>query len=107
MMRKFVWLSALALSACGAPVAEIVTSVRHVASTEPYGDNARMHIFLFDPDAPRSFDDRKAIARRAIRLEPGCAWVDAPDNVLKDAIAKQGARFEDRVFVAPLKCSRT
>ena len=110
-MRPLAALGLVALAtlaACAPPVTEPLATARHVASNEPYGsDGARMHLFIFDPNAPRSLADRKAIARRAIALEPGCAWVDAPDTVLLDATARQGARYEETLLVAPLRCSRT
>lgn len=105
-MRRLILLSALALSACA--TADLTTSVRHVPSNTPYGDDgARMHLFVFDPTRPRSLDDRKSIARRAIRREPGCRWVDAPDEVLIAATRAQGARYADTLLVAPLICRRT
>ncbi len=97
-----------ALVACSAPVQDIAATARHVPSNVAYGsDGARMHLFVFDPNEPRSLSDRKAIARRMIAIEPGCAWVDAPDSVLIEETAKQGARFADTMLVAPLRCSRT
>lgn len=101
------WLC-LGLAACGVPVTEPLATARHVPSNEVYGsDGARMHLFIFDPDEPRSLAARKDIAQRTIALEPGCAWVDAPDNVLIDATARQGDRFTETLLVAPLRCSRT
>lgn len=98
----------LTLVACGAPVTEPLATARHVPSNETYGtEGARMHLFIFDPDEPRSLGARKDIARRTIALEPRCAWVDAPDDVLIDATARQGARYTDTLLVAPLRCSRT
>ena len=96
-----------ALAGCAAPVADITSTARHVPSNVAYGnDGARMHLFVFDPNEPRSLADRKEIARRTIALEPGCAWVDAPDDVLIEATRSQGARFTDTMLVAPLRCSR-
>lgn len=101
-------LAALSLTACGAPVADITAKARHVPSNVAYGtDGARMHLFIFDPNEPRTLADRKLIAQRTIALEPGCAWVDAPDSVLVDETEKQGERFVDTMLVAPLRCSRT
>ena len=101
-------LTCLTLAACGAPVTEPLATARHVPSNEVYGsDGARMHLFIFDPNAPRSLEARKDIARRTIALEPGCAWVDAPDDVLREATARQGERFTETLLVAPLRCSRT
>ena len=95
------------LAGCAAPVADITSTARHVPSNVAYGnDGARMHLFIFDPNEPRSLADRKAIARRTIALEPGCAWVDAPDDVLIEATKSQGARFTETMLVAPLRCSR-
>lgn len=106
-MRRLALLLLL-LAACGAPATEPLTTARHVPSNDAYGeDGARFHLFIFDPARPRSLADRKAIARRQIALEPRCAWVDAPDDVLIAATAKQGARYEDTLLVAPLRCSRT
>lgn len=96
------------LAACGAPVSETLTTVRHVPSNVPYGDEgARLHLFVFDPSEPRSLADRKAIARRQVALEPSCAWVDAPDDVLVAETRKQGDRYAETMLVAPLRCSRT
>jgi len=96
----------LSLAGCAATVADITATARHVPSNVIYGDDgARMHLFVFDPNEPRSLNDRKSIARRTIVLEPSCAWVDAPDAVLVDATATQGARFTDTMLVAPLRCS--
>ena len=101
-------LALAALAGCGAPITEITASARHVPSNVAFGDDgARMHLFVFDPSEPRPLSDRKAIARRAIALDPGCAWVDAPDNVLIEATKTQGARFTETMLVAPLRCSRT
>jgi hypothetical protein len=100
-------LCLLALAACGAPIGDIATTVRHVPSTVPYGSDARLHLFIFDPSKPRSLSDRKAIARRSIALEPSCAWVDAPDSVLIEETARQGERYTNTMLVAPLRCSRT
>ncbi|MBT8460045.1 MAG: hypothetical protein HKP37_08020 [Boseongicola sp.] len=101
-------LALAALAGCAAPVADITATARHVASNVAYGnDGARMHLFIFDPNVPRSLADRKAIARRTIALDPGCAWVVAPDDVLIEATKTQGARFTDTMLVAPLRCSRT
>lgn len=94
---------ALALSAC-AP-ADLTTSVRHVASTKLYGDDARFHLFIFDPATPRDFDERVGLARRAIAREVGCAWVDAPDNVLRAETERQaGTLRRDTLLAAPLRC---
>ena len=98
----------LALAACSAPVADLTATARHVPSNVAYGqDGARMHLFIFDPNEPRSLEDRKAIAQRMITLEPACAWVPAPDDVLVTATATQGAQFTETMLVAPLRCSRT
>ena len=107
-MNKLAIGSALiALTGCAAPVTEIATTARHVPSNVPYGnDGARMHLFIFDPSEPRSLSDRKTIAKRMIALEPGCAWVDAPDRVLAEATREQGERFKDTMLVAPLRCGR-
>lgn len=107
MRRVLSILALLAVTACGAPVSEPLATARHVPSNEVYGsDGARMHLFIFDPNEPRSLAARKAIARRTIALEPGCAWVDAPDEVLADATRRQGERYAETLLVAPLRCSR-
>ncbi|MBT8425995.1 MAG: hypothetical protein KJO67_13545 [Silicimonas sp.] len=107
-MKRILPVALLALAACAEATTEPLTSVRHVPSNVPYGqEGARLHLFIFDPSQPRSLDDRKAIARRQIALEPRCAWVDAPDAVLVDETRKQGERFTDTMLVAPLRCSRT
>ena len=96
-----------ALAGCAAPVADITSTARHVPSNVAYGnDGARMHLFVFNPNEPRSLADRKEIARRTIALEPGCAWVDAPDDVMSEATRSQGSRYTDTILVAPLRCSR-
>lgn len=98
----------LTLAACGVPADDPMATARHVSSNEVYGTNgARMHLFIFDPNVPRSLAERKAIARRVIAEEPGCAWVDAPDAVLVEATARQGERYTDTMLVAPLRCTRT
>ena len=108
MRAAIMGIPVLTLAACASPTPEPLATARHVPSNEPYGrDGARMHLFVFDPNAPRSLDERKAIARRTIALEPGCAWVDAPDEVLLAATRAQGAAYEDTLLVAPLRCSRT
>ena len=95
--------AALALSAC-AP-ADLTTSVRHVASTKLYGEDARFHLFVFDPAEPRPFAERVGIARRAIAREIGCAWVDAPEDVLRAETERQaGALRRDTLLAAPLRC---
>lgn len=107
-MKRLLPLALVALAACAETVTEPLTTVRHVPSNVAYGqDGARLHLFVFDPSEPRSLDDRKAIARRQIALEPRCAWVDAPDSVLIEETRKQGARYADTMLVAPLRCSRT
>lgn len=107
-MKRLSLALLVALAACGAPVGDLGVSVRHVASNDVYGnDGARFHLFIFDPSEPRSLEDRKAIAKRKITLEPRCSWVDAPDEVLIEATRAQGARYVDTVLVAPLRCSRT
>ncbi|SMX22818.1 hypothetical protein BOA8489_00916 [Boseongicola aestuarii] len=106
-VRISLAIALLALAGCAAPVVEPAATARHVPSNVAYGnDGARMHLFIFDPNEPRSLADRKAIARRTIALEPSCAWVDAPDDVLIEATNSQGARFIETMLVAPLRCSR-
>ena len=105
-MRRLPLFILLGLAACAETTTEPLTTVRHVPSNVAYGSDARMHLFVFDPSRPRSLADRKAIARRQIALEPGCAWVDAPDAVLIEETAKQGERFTETMLVAPLRCSR-
>ncbi len=106
MARRLAIVGLLTLAACGAPVSETLTSVRHVPSNAVYAGDARMHLFIFDPSEPRSLEDRKAIARRSIALEPNCAWVDAPDDVLEAETRKQGDRYAETMLVAPLRCKR-
>ena len=107
LRRLSLALPGILLAAC-APLPDTLTTARHVPSNVAYGsDGARMHLFIFDPSEPRSLADRKAIARRQIALEPRCAWVDAPDEVLVKATAEQGARYTETMLVAPLRCSRT
>lgn len=97
----------VSLAACGAPVSEMTTTVRHVPSNVPYGsDGARLHLFIFDPSEPRPLETRKALARRSITLEPGCKWVEAPDALLIEETRKQGERYAETMLVAPLRCSR-
>ena len=107
-MKRAIPFLLLTLGACAEVTTAPLATARHVPSNVPYGsDGARLHLFVFDPNAPRSLTDRKAIARRQIALEPGCAWVDAPDKVLIEETRKQGARFADTMLVAPLRCSLT
>lgn len=96
-------LIAAALLAACAPAGEDV-EVRHVASTRPYGDNGRLHLFVFDPDDPRPLDRRIALARRAAARDPDCRWIDAPREVIAAETARQGDRYADRLLVAPLRC---
>lgn len=107
--RRYLALSsALALlAACAETTTDPLATARHVPSNVAYGpDGARLHLFIFDPNQPRSLEDRKAIARRTIALDPRCSWVDAPDDVLRAETAKQGAQFSDTMLVAPLRCAR-
>ena len=98
----------LSLAACGVPSGDPSATARHVPSNEVYGrDGARMHLFIFDPNVPRSLAERKAIARRVIAEESGCAWVDAPDAVLIEATARQGERYTNTMLVVPLRCTHT
>lgn len=107
-LKRLLPFALIALAACAETVTEPLTTVRHVPSNVPYGqDGARLHLFVYDPSQPRSLADRKAIARRQIALEPRCAWVDAPDAFLVDETRKQGERYVDTMLVAPLRCSRT
>ena len=97
----------LTLAACGAPVSEMTTKVRHVPSNVPYGsEGARLPLFISDPSEPRPLETRKALARRSVSLEPGCKWVEAPDALLIEETRKQGERYADTMLVAPLRCSR-
>ncbi len=101
-------LASMTLVACGVPSTEPNATARHVSSNETYGDNgARMHLFVFDPNEPRSLSARKDIARRTIAFDPTCAWIEAPDDVLIEATARQGTRYTDTMLVAPVWCSRT
>ena len=94
-----------ALTACAAPSVDPSVTARHVSSNEVYGSgDARMHLFVFDPNAPRSLEARKEIAQRTIALDPSCVWVDAPDDVLIAATARQGEQYRDTLLVAPLRC---
>lgn len=107
-MKRLLPFALVALAACGTPVSETLTTARHVPSNVAYGsDGARLHLFIFDPSESRSLADRKAIARRQIALEPSCAWVEAPDDILIQETRKQGERYADTMLVAPLRCSRT
>ena len=102
-MKRLALAAALALSAC-AP-ADLTTSVRHVASTKPYGPDARLHLFIFDPATPRPFAERVGLAKRAIARDRACAWVDAPDEVLRTETERQGGTLRrDTMLVAPLRC---
>lgn len=102
MTRRIAFLLPLLAAGCAAPDAGV--SVRHVGSNMPYGDDGRLHLFVFDPNTPRPLSDRKRIARRAIRSDPACAWIEAPDAFLASETAKQGARYADTMLVAPLRC---
>ncbi len=81
-----------------------IASVRHVPSNDAYGD-ARLHLFVIQPAAPRSLAARKRAARAALRRDPACRWVDAPDDVLRAETAKQGARYAESYLVAPVRCT--
>ena len=101
-------VAAVTLAGCAAPVTEPLATARHVGSNDAYGsEGTRMHLFVFDPIAPRSLEARKDIARRSIALDPSCVWIDAPDDVLIEATARQGAQYSDTLLVAPLRCSQT
>lgn len=102
-MKRLALVAALALSACAAPLPD--ASVRHVASTRPYGEDARFHLFLFAPARPRPFAERVALARRAVARDRACTWVDAPDTVLRAETARQaGQSRQDTLLAAPLRC---
>ena len=97
----------VALAACAAPMQEPSATARHVPSNEAYGTGgARMHLFVFDPNEPRTLAARKDIASRTIASDPACDWVGAPDDVLIAATAEQGARYADTLLVAPVRCAR-
>lgn len=108
--RVSPWLVCLAvLSACSsAPrIGEgtlAAPSVRHVQSTESFGNGARWHLFLFDPSVPRGLDERLALARAAIEAEPGCRWVEAPRALIEEQTLAQGARYTQTILAAPLRC---
>lgn len=91
-------------SAAVPPPPPPIASVRHVSSTEPYGDG-RLHLFLFTPEAPRSLDTRLASARANVSADPDCDWIDAPRDVIVTETAKQGADYADTLLVVPLDCS--
>ena len=101
--RLALLAGALALTAC-AP-ADLMTDVRHVASTRFYEGDARWHLFIFDPAEARPFDERLGLARRAIAREPGCSWVDAPEALIRAETDKQAGDIRrDTLLVAPLRC---
>lgn len=95
----------LALTAC-APLSPQAPApaIRHVQSTEPYGRDARWHLFLFDPAAPRALDERIALARAAIDRDPDCAWVSAPRDQIVQQTDGQGAKFAQTTLAHPLRC---
>ena len=68
-MTRLAAFAVLALAACAPRSPEPGTTVRHFASTEPYG-SARWHVFVFDPARARDLDTRIDIARSAIASEP-------------------------------------
>ena len=102
-MKRLSLAAILALSAC-AP-ADLTTDVRHVASTRFYEGDARWHLFIFEPAVERPFDERLGLARRAIAREPGCAWVDAPEALIRAETERQAGDIRrDTLLVAPLRC---
>jgi len=113
----------LALAACGVQVPDLpvlggsgggtearlpagpppIASVRHVESTEPWA-GGRLHLFLFQPEAPRPLQTRLDAARAAVAAEPSCEWIEAPTDVIVAETGKQGAAYAETVLVAPLAC---
>lgn len=105
-MRHVSLAAALAaLSACAAPPLPGTPDVTHFQSTETAGGGARWHIFLFDPSAPRSLDERLRLARGQIARERDCTWVDAPRDEIAARTAAQGSRYAETVLAAPLRCA--
>ena len=105
--RRAVWAGALALmslTACAELPGREEAIVRHFPSNEGYEDG-RLHIFVFQPQAKRSLDDRIRIARRSVARERGCRWIDAPERVIAAETARQSALYADMVLVAPLRCT--
>jgi hypothetical protein len=91
------------LAACAAPPDRDV-SVRHFPSTA-FHDGTRFHVFVFDPDEPRSLNTRIRLARGQINAEPGCRWREVPTSVIEDATRRQGDQWADRLLAAPVDCS--
>ncbi len=101
-MKRISLLALAALTACAMPDRD--PSVRHFASTA-FHDGAPFHIFVFDPDEPRSLNERIRIARNQIRAEPDCQWVETPTDVIAEATERQGTPWSDTLLAAPVRCS--
>ena len=92
----------LTLTAC-APMHSPDISVRHFGSTQFY-EEARFHLFTFDPREPRSLGDRIRLAQAEIARDPDCRWGNAPRAVIEEATLAQGAQFADTLLAAPVIC---
>ncbi len=79
-------------------------TVRHAGSTVPYGDDARWHLFVFDPAVPRPLRERLALARASLRDDPDCRWVRAARSEIEEQTARQGARYAATTVAVPLRC---
>lgn len=86
------------------PAPPAIQGVRYVESTEFYGQDAKLHLFLFQPAAERPLGERIRAARAAIDDDPDCDWIGAPRSYLADKTAEQGPRYAQTMLVAPLRC---
>lgn len=101
-IRAGVLLATALLTACAMPESDV--TIRHFASTA-FHDGTPFHIFVFDPDKPRSLNDRIRIARNEIQADPDCTWVATPTDVIAEATARQGTPWSDTLLAAPVRCT--
>ena len=99
--RATLVIALAALSACATP-SDI--QVRHYGSPQFY-EQARFHLFTFNPDEPRSLDARIRLARAEIARDPDCRWAGAPKDVIAEATARQGTPFQNTTLAAPVICT--
>lgn len=78
-------------------------TVRHFGSTA-YRDGQQLRVFVFDPAAERSLDERIRLARAEIARDPACRWGDASRDVIEAATRRQGETYAGTLLAAPVIC---